>query len=53
MKTKRHKEITWEDSCKNDYKKLPTKDQKIISDIDKLLKKLSEAGRDYWQTYYA
>ena len=37
----------------DDYKKLPLSDQKIIDEIDRLLKKLSEVGRDYWQTYYS
>ena len=35
-----------------DYDNLPNKDKKIIDEIDKLLKKLSEKGRDFWQTYY-
>jgi hypothetical protein len=37
----------------DDYNKLTPKDQKIIDEIDKLIKSLSENGRDYWQTYYS
>jgi hypothetical protein len=35
-----------------DYKALSKKDKGIIDNIDALLEKLSEKGRDYWQTYY-
>jgi hypothetical protein len=37
----------------DDYKKLSLSDQKIIDEIDRLLKKLSKDGREYWQTYYS
>ena len=36
-----------------DYKKLSQKDKRIIDEIDKLLKNLSEDGKDYWQEYYS
>lgn len=35
-----------------DYKKLLASDKKIIDEIEVLLKKLSEDGRDYWDLYY-
>ena len=35
-----------------DYIKLSKEDKKIIKEIDSLLKKLSENGHEYWQTYY-
>jgi hypothetical protein len=41
-----------QDTAKTDYDKLPEKDRKTLDEIQKLLKKLSEHGRDYWQTYY-
>ena len=41
------------DYMKEDYKKLSPSDKKIIDEIDRLLKKLSEKGRDFWQVYYS
>lgn len=36
-----------------DYKKLQVSDRNIIDEIDNLLKRLSEDGRDYWDSYYS
>lgn len=54
-KTGHSKEIieNYHKTADDDYKRLSLPDQKIIDEIDRLLKKLSEDGRDYWGTYYS
>jgi len=37
----------------SDYEALSESDRKVIDKIDNLLRKLSEQGRDYWETYYS